>query len=220
MIPAPHYRDIKKIINGEGRGKSFPSKARTVGFVIFNQNFDNPSLTNLIQNLDILNKHSGSYIHFFLCGVSRFGPNNRLGRELGELEGVTLYHNVEALYSFVEALEREIENWSYDLGFDLVLVDIVDIENESCLDFSSTVFFKIDELIKIGIIDSPSELFGKLVKFAKNGNFSSANEFRNKLRQSFGVHWVKALILAIFPKAVGQLARTEAVLGGGASIPE
>jgi len=88
------------------------------------------------------------------------------------------------------------------------------------LDFSSAVFFKIEELIKVGIIERPSELLGKLVKFARDGKFANAVAFREELRRSFGINWLKGLILAMFPKSVGKLARTQAALGGGAALPE
>lgn len=226
MIPAPSYDQMDKILNEEtfklGRGfaEGVPRKTRTVGFILFDQNFGRNSIKDLVGNLDMLNLHSGTDIHFFLCGVSKFGPNNSGAQELGKLNGVTLYHNAKAVYSFVTAFEREIRDWTYDLGFELVLVDVSESGNNRQLDFSSAVFFKVEELIKVGIIDRPSDLLGKLVKFAREGNFENAAAFREELKRVFGMNWLKGLILAMFPKSVGKLARTHAALGGGASLPE
>lgn len=226
MIPAPSYDQIDKILNkesfrlGHGFALGVPSKTKTVGFILFDQSFGRNSIKDLVENLDILDIHSGVDIHFFLCGVSKYGPNDSGAREIGELNGVTLYHNAQAAYSFVKAFEREIPGWNYDLGFELVLVDVLEKENRKTLDFRSSVFFKVEELIKVGIIERPSDLLGKLVKFAREGKFSNAAAFRDELRRVFGINWLKGLILAMFPKSVGKLARTEAALGGGASLPE
>ena len=226
MIPAPSYDQIDRILNeesfrlGNGFAEGVPYKTRTVGFILFDQSFGRASITDVVGNLDMLNIHSGTNIHFFLCGVSKFGPNDGGARELGELEGVTLYHNAEAAYSFARAFEREIPGWSYDLGFELVLVDVLEDGGRKKLDFRSAVFFKVEELIKVGIIERPSDLLGKLVKFSREGKFDNAAAFRDELRRIFGINWLKGLILAMFPKSVGKLARTQAALGGGASLPE
>lgn len=226
MIPAASYKHIDNILNeesfkiGSGFASGLPENSRTVGFILFDQNFGQASITDVVGNLDMLNIHSGSYIHFFLCGVSKFGPNEPGARELGELDGVNLYHNAAALFSFVDAFEKEIPGWKYDLGFELVLVDVVEEMGRKRLNFSSSVYFKVDELIKVGIIERPSDLFGKLVKFSREGKLSNATAFRDELRRAFGVNWLKAMILAMFPKSVGKLTRTEAALGGGASLPD
>ncbi|WP_043948368.1 hypothetical protein [Candidatus Phaeomarinobacter ectocarpi] len=226
MIAAPSYDHIDRILNEEeltsGRRFSLgiPKETGTVGFILFDQNFSRYPITDLVANLDMLHIYSGTDIHFFLCGVSQFGPSESGARELGELNGVTLYHNAEAAYSFVKAFEREIPGWNYDLGFELVLVDVVENNHIRTLDFNSSVFFKVEELIKVGIIERPSELFNKLVKFARDGNLSNAAAFRDELERVFGINWLKGLILAMFPKSVGRLARTKAVLGGSASLPE
>lgn len=226
MIPAPSYDQIDRILNeenfklGQHFAEGVPRKTRTVGFIIFDQNFGRNSIKDLVGNLDMINLHSGTDIHFFLCGISKFGSNDPGARELGEMNGVRLYHNAKAAYSFVKAFEREIPGWNYDLGFELVLVDVVENNNNRRLDFTSAVFFKVEELIKVGIVDRPSDLLGKLVKFAREGKFANAASFRDELRRAFGMNWLKGLILAMFPKSVGKLARTEAALGGGASLPE
>lgn len=225
MIPAPSYDDILKFLNG-GKLNSIPEsifskirEAKTIGFIIFDQNYNRDVLKDLISNLDTLNIHSGTHMHFLLCGVSKFGQNDSNGKLLGKLNGVNLYHNAMAADSFVQVFEREIAGWSYGLGLDLILVDIADNENEKALDFSSAVFFKVEALIEAQIIERPTELVGKLVKFSREGKFTKASDFREELRRMFGINWLKALILAMFPKAVGKLARAEAALGGSAPLP-
>jgi len=226
MIPAPDYDHIDKILNeetfrlGHGFAEGVAKNTKTVGFILFDQAFERKSIEDVIRNLDMLNIHSGTDIHFFLCGVSKFGPNNSGSKEIGILNDVTLYHNAEAAYSFVKAFEKYIPGWEYDLGFDLILIDIIEDQHRNKLNFNSVVFFKVEELMKVGIIERPTELLGKIVKFSREGNFSNAAAFRDELRKVFGINWLKGLILAMFPKSVGKLARTAAALGGGASLRE
>jgi len=226
MIPAPSYNQIDKILNeesfrlGGGIVPGVPRKTRTVGFILFDQSFNRDSIEDFVGNLDMINIHSGTHIHFFLCGVSKYGSNGGGARELGKLNGVVLYHNAEAAHSFVEAFEHNIPGWNYDLGFELVLVDVIENDLHKELDFNSSVFFKIEELIKVGVIDRPSDLFAKIVKFTRQGKFKNAAAFRDELRSLFGINWLKGLIFAMFPESVGRLARTEAALGGSASLPK
>ena len=225
MIPAPSFDHIDKILNEKefklerGIANGLPLTTKTVGFIIFDQNFHRGPIQDLIGNLDMLNLNSGTDLHFFLCGVSRYGKNETGARELGEMNGAHLYHNAQATHSFIEAFEREIPSWSYHMGFDLILIDVKQGDNLRELDFSSAVYFKVEELIKLKIVDRPSELFGKLVKFVRENQVRSAVQFRDELRSMFGINWLKGLILAMFPKHFRKLARAEAVLMGGAATP-
>lgn len=205
---------------GHGFASGFPSKTQTVGFIIFDQNFDRSPVKDVLANLDMLNLHSGTDIHFFLCGISQYGPNDGHAKEVGTLNGVSVYHNARSVHSFISAIENEVPGWHYDYGCELILVDVVEVNGRRSLNFKSAVFFKIEELIKVGIIERPSDLLGKLVKFARESKLSSASAFREELRRLFGINWLKGLILALFPKAVGKLARAEAALGGGSAVPE
>lgn len=226
MIPAPTYDKINKILNGahfedsKGSFISIPPKTNTVGFILFDQSFNRFSVADFAANLNTLHLHSGTNMHFFLCGISMFGAKEPGARELGQLNGAKLYHNANAAHSFVKAFEQKILGWNYDLGFELILVDVLEKEGSKDLDFSSAVFFKVDELIKVGIIERPTQLVGKLVKFSREGKFKNAAAFRNELKVIFGINWVKGLLLAMFPKAIGKLARANAALGGAATGPE
>ena len=226
MIPAPSFDHIDKILNEEvfelerGYANGLPLTTKTVGFIIFDQNFHRGPIQDLIGNLDMINLNSGTDLHFFLCGVSKFGMNEPGAKELGEMNGVHLYHNAQATHSFIEAFEREIPSWSYNMGFDLILIDVKESNNQRNLDFSSAVYLKVEELIKLKIVERPSELLGKLVKFVRESRVRNAAQFRDELRSIFGTNWLKGLILAMFPKHVGKLARAEAVLVGGAATPD
>ena len=226
MVPAPSFEHLERLLNEEtiqlehGFAEGIPRETKTVGFIVFDQNFSRSPIRDLVENLDMLHRHSGTHMHFFLCGVSKFGPNDRTARELGKLNGVPLYHSASAAGSFITAFEREIPNWRYNLGFDLILVDVAETDGGRRLDYSSAVYFRIEELIKQGIIDRPSELLGKLVKFVRDSGVENAAGFKDELKSVFETNWLKALILAMFPKHVGKLARAEAVLGGGAAVPK
>ena len=226
MIPAPSFNHIHKILNEEtfelerGIAKGLPLTTKTVGFIIFDQNFCLPPIQDLIGNLDMINLNSGVDLHFFLCGVSKYGMNEPGAKELGEMNGVKLYHNAQATHSFIEAFKRAIPGWDYNLGLDLILIDVKECNNQRNLDFSSAVYLKIEELIKLKIVERPSELLGKLVKFVRDGRVRNAAQFRDELRSIFGTNWLKAVILAMFPKHVGKLARAEAVFVGGTATPD
>ena len=226
MIPAPSYEHIDNLLNlesfsvGHGFASGFPSKTRTVGFILFDQNFDRSPIKDVMSNLDMLNLHSGTDIHFFLCGISQYGSNDEHAKEVGTLNGVSVYHNAKSVHSFIRAFAEQIPRWNYEYGCELILVDVKENEGRRSLNFETAVFFKIEQLIKVGVIGRPSDLLGKLIKFSRESKLSSASDFREELRRLFGINWLKGLILALFPKAVGKLARAEAALWGGSALPD
>lgn len=226
MIPAPHYDNIDQLLNqedlfmNEGFLKGFPKNSQTVGFIIFDQNFERGPVIDFIKNIDMINQHSGSDFYFFMCGISRFGKNENGARHIGEMDGVPLYHNPQYLQSFINAFQDNIPGWSYNFGLDIILIDIINDGNFKRLDYSSVIFFHIDELINSGIIDRPPQLIGKIIKLSREGRCGNAAAFRNELKLTFGVNWFKGLILALFPAHIGKLARAQAALGGGTPLPE
>ncbi|WP_304075434.1 hypothetical protein [Maricaulis maris] len=221
MIPALSYADVELFLNQEsfqtqnGFAKGLPSTANTVGFVLFDQNFDREPVADVVRNLDMLNQHSDTSIHFFLCGISKFGRSEGSAKKVGVLDNTPLFHNASAALSFAREFERRIPGWNYNLGFDLILIDVKSDDEYRTLDFDKPISFRVEELIRIEVIERPTELFGKLIKFARDGEFESAARLRNHLREVFGLNWFKGLVVTLFPKAVGKLARAEAVLRGG-----
>lgn len=221
MIPALSYADVDQFLNNEsfrahnGFAEGLPSTASTVGFVLFDQNFEREPVTDIVRNLDMLNQHSGTAIHFFLCGISKFGRSEASAKNVGVLDNTRLFHNASAALSFAGEFKRRIPDWDYNLGFDLILIDVKSDGGHRTLDFDTPISFRVEELIKIGAIDRPTELFGKLIKFARDGEFESAARLRNHLREVFGLNWFMGLVVALFPKAVGELARAESVFRGG-----
>lgn len=225
MLPAPSYDHIDNILNEEsfmldrGIAEGLPRATQTVGFILLDQNFHRDPLLDLISNLDMLNSYSESDLHFFLCGVSKFGMNENGAKDLGRIDGVQCFHNAQAALSFVKAFRREIPGWNYNMGLDLVLIDVSERNHRRCLNFSSAVYLKIDEVIRVGIVERPSELLGKLITFVQDGKVANAVEFRNELRGISRRNWLKDFFLAMFPDHVGTLARTDAILFGGATTP-
>ena len=182
MIPTASFDQIDGLLNNEqvqlqsGIAEGFPLKTRTVGFLVFDQNYVRGPIRDLVGNLDMLNVHSGTYMHFFLCGVSRYGANEGGAKDLGEVGGVPLYHNAQARYSFIEAFECGIPGWHHQMGFDLVLVDVKEDGAQRVLDFSKAIYFRVDELIKQNVVERPSDLLGKLIKFAREGRLTGARQ--------------------------------------------
>ena len=227
MIPAPLFCYIERMLNDEtiqledGIAEGFPLETRTIGFLVFDQNYSRCPIQDLVGNLDMLNAHSGTHLHFFLCGVSKYGMNEKGDKYLGKMDGVRLYHNARAANSFIEAFRRNIPGWHYDMGLDLVLVDVrEDNRNQRELDFSGAVYFRVEELIKQKIVDRPSELLGKFIKFASEDRFASAAEFRGELTRQYGTQWLQGFLLAMFPKHVRKLMRAGTTLLGGTAAPD
>lgn len=104
------------------------------------------------------------------------------------------------------------------MASDLIIIDVRLHDGRKQLDFSSAIFLKVEELIKLGIFDRTTELLSKLIELTKAQRISTARDFREELRGGFGIDWIKALVLSMFPAAVTKLARTEAVLGGGTAL--
>lgn len=225
MIPAPHYDNIDQLLNQDnvfmnaGFSEGFPRNSQTVGFIIFDQNFERDPVVDFIRNIDMINQHSGSDFYFFMCGISRFGRNENGARQIGEMDGVPLYHNPQSLQSFISAFQNNIQEWSYNFGFDIILIDIITDREHRKLDYSSVIFFHIDELINAQIINRPSQLIGKIIRLSREGKCSNAAAFRREFKITFGVNWFKSLILALFPAQIGKLARAQAALGGGTPLP-
>jgi hypothetical protein len=227
MIPAPSYRHLQMLLNedypeiGGYPVSGIPPNRSLVGFLVFDQNIAREPVSDFLENIDMLNEHSGDLVHFFLCGVSRYGYNNgQSHKEIGTLGGATLYHNSPAAMSFIRGFEESIPGWKYEMGVDLILIDVMQVDRERRLDFQSAIYFKVEELIKLGIVDRTSEFLGKIIRFVRSSPDRGTRAFSASLKKEFGVNWFKAMILALFPGAVGKLARGQAVLGGGAALPD
>jgi hypothetical protein len=198
-----------------------PSDRNLIGFVLFDQNFSRDPISDFLSNIDMLNTYSGKYVHFFLCGVSFYGSNQYdTSKEIGRIGGKFIYHNSGAAMSFVTAFQDNISSWEYDFGVELILIDVVSVDGRRRLDFDSAIYFKVEELIKLKIIDRTSQLLGKLIRLVQTSEVRTSRDFLGHLKGQFGINWFKGLVLALFPKAVGKLARGQAVLGGGAALAE
>ena len=137
MIPAPDYSHIQAILNDErfdvGRHpvSGIPAGRNVLGFIFFDQNIKRDPVSDFLDNINLLNEHSGDVIHFFLPGVSLFGPNEGdNSKKIGEIHGVSAYHNARAFMSFVGEFERRIPKWKYNFGVDLVLMDVIEINGK------------------------------------------------------------------------------------------
>jgi hypothetical protein len=120
--------------------------------------------------------------------------------------------------SFKDEFEKRIPRWKYDFGVDIVLLDAVATDGRRTLDFSSAIFFKVEEFIELKIVDRTSQLLGKIVKFRREEKMATAKDAKLLFQEQFGVNWFKGLILALFPKSIQQMAKAQAVLGGGSAI--
>jgi len=194
--------------------KAYP---RTATF--FDQSVKRQPVSDFLDNINLLNENSGSLIHFFLHGVSLYGPNEGdHAMALGEIHGTSAYHNAKAFMSFKKEFEKRIPQWKYNFGVDIVLVDVIKIHGKRTLDFKSAIFSKVDEFIQLKIVDRTTELLGKIIKFRREANLATAKDAKLLLQEEFGINWFKGLVLALFPKSIQQMAKAQAVLGGGSAL--
>lgn len=220
MIPAPSYEDVDALLNkstieiGGHPIPGVPQNARTVCFLLFDQNYDAKCINDMLANLDFLHCRSGENMYFFLCGVSQYGANSKTVRSLGTLQGAELYHNAEATESFAKTFRKEIDGYRHKVGLDLVLVDIRGESPNRNLDFDSSIYLNLDKLVDLDIAKSPSEIIDSLSEFSGAGKLYTAASFRDEMKAKAGINWIKEFILSIFPNAVKKLAQTQAALGG------
>jgi hypothetical protein len=225
MIPAPSFEYIDHILNddffevGHHPAKGIKKNNNVVGFVFFDQNFKRAPISDFIENIDLLNKHSGKNIHFFLPGISLYGVNSgEKSKEIGCLNNAPIFHNAKAFNSFRVEFEHRIPSWRYGYGVDIVLIDVVEVDGLRKLDFESAIFFKVEEFIREGIVNKTSELIGKIIKYRTDSGLHRVREIQNAMTSAFREDWIKALILSIFPKSISSLARGQAVLAGGRAV--
>lgn len=225
MLPAPGYKYIEAILNEEtfdvGRycAHGIPVERSVVGFVFFDQNLSRDPVDDFLSNIDLLNEYSGNYIHFFLPGVSYFAANEgENGVLVGQVSGNPAFHNAAAFTSFKDEFEKRIPEWNYEYGVDVVLMDVIEVDGRRVLDFSSAIFFKVEEFIHLGIVERTSQLLQKIIKFQRDSKLICSKDARVLLGNEFGKNWFKGLVLGLFPNSIQELARAQAVLGGGSAL--
>lgn len=184
-----------------------------------------PVVAILISNLDATDRHSKAirenfhlldilsdkHFHFFCPGVSVFGSKEQ-STSFATIEREDLYFEPRAFATFVREIGNRVSHWKYDFGTDLLLIDI---GPDGAPLYGQSMFFHIDAVVDAGLCNSSAQFCGKIASFVKNGDARSASEIQSLLSEQFGVDWFKAMILGIFPKAVGKLARGVSALGGG-----
>ncbi len=225
MLPAPDYKYIDAILNeawfdvGHHRAQGIPAGRNVIGFIFFDQSVKRPPVSDFLDNINLLNEHSGSPIHFFLPGVSLYETNEGdHAVALGEIQGTPAYHNAKAFMSFKKEFEERIPQWKYNFGVDIVLVDAIHIDGRRTLDFNSAIFFKVEEFIHLKIVGRTTELLGKIIEFRREEKLATAKDAKLLLEEQFGINWFKGLVLALFPKSLQQMAKAQAVLGGGSAL--
>ena len=74
MVPAPSYEHIDLVLNsdsfkvGGGYAHGIGRDRKLVAFVFFDQNFARPPVDDFVQNIELMNRHSGT----LGCGPNKF----------------------------------------------------------------------------------------------------------------------------------------------------
>lgn len=220
MIPAPYYNDLKVLLNDPSYtikgcpAPGLPLGVKTIGFILFDQNYERANIKDLLCNLDSLNLHTGFDIHFLLCGASWYGKNDPKAIKIGTIEGASVYHSARAVKSYRDEFSKKIPGFEDKVSFQLVLVDVQGEPGSLSLDFPSGIYFNIDDLIKANVVDTPTDLINKFVEVSRKNNLANAASFREDLKVRNGTNWLKEMVLSIFPPFVERMAKSTSAIEG------
>ena len=140
----------------------------SMGCILLAPKFDKKGYEEIIQRLEYLNRRSGQNLHFYCAGYGAYW-NAEYAPDMEKLNVSKLYNSEKIPWAFsqsffadfVTELENET-NWTYSGGTEIIVLD-------KDLEFTNCIVFKIDEMIKDTIIESPNEIIEALIQQSKKG---------------------------------------------------
>lgn len=217
MVPALAIDSFEELLRNRevpgsrGTRTGWQDSPPVVAILVANLQASDRHSTAIRESFHLLDVLSDKHFHFFCPGVAVFGSNER-STSFATIDSENLYFEPRAFANFVGELSSRIRHWKYDFGTDLILVDISP-DGEPMYD--QAMFFHVDAVVDAGLCSSSAQFCGKIASFVRNGDAGTASDIQKLLSEQFGVNWFKAMILGLFPKAVGKLARGVSALGGG-----
>lgn len=157
MIVAP---SIEQILKEKRRNP------KAICCILFAPKFVSSGFNNIISRFGYLDKRTGENLNVYCIGYGsywndEYAPDREDAGIVKHSDGekINVQFSQEKFAECVEKLE-EITSWKYSGGTELILLN-------SDFDFSNCIIFRIDEMIKDGIIDFPGELFEALVRISR-----------------------------------------------------
>lgn len=141
--------------------------------ILFAPKFAKLGYEEIVKRFGYLDRRAGENLHIYCTGYGaywndHYAPDREdVGIAKYDYEYQTEFKwqfSQKLFADFVDELERET-SWRYSGGTELILLN-------SDADFSNCIIFKLDEMIKDKIIDSPAEIFEALIQHSRLDNSS------------------------------------------------
>mgnify|MGYP006431350827 CR=1 FL=1 len=195
MIEAPFFKNVKKNIQKKGD---------PLCCILFAPTFDKISESDILPRLQYLNSRAGVNIDFYCVGY--MGHANKSDfPDMKEL-GVSKYKDDKEIpwsfsqskfSEFVDEMEKST-SWKYSGGTELVILD-------SHANFSNTIVFKVDKMIKDGAIDNVNELLEALIQHSRKDIKTIEKFSLNGLGEKSSEILVES-IMKLLPKGLKSLS--------------
>jgi len=193
MLEAP---DLKAVRN------DMLQHPETICCILLAPKFSKLGFENIVLRFGYLDYRTGEDIHFYCAGYGGYWSKKSVpdmvdigvGKYVGGTE-IPWAFSQKLFATFVDELEKET-SWKYSGDSEIIILD-------PKVGFSGCIIFKLDTMIKDGIINNPGELFEALIQHARNHR--GVNKFSLKgIERISGEETVKA-VLALLPKPFENL---------------
>ena len=193
MIGAIEYEDMLEDI----REANLPED--TIGILIARPTFETGK--TILEDLPYYHHLTGKYINFYLPGYGAYWPVSEYPdkKDVIKIDNVTWSFSNKRFVDFVSTMESNT-TWKYSGESELILVKC----EKGHIDYSETLVFKLDDMIKDKIISSVSSLITSLTRITKETNELSSiygkrtlGEIKNLISDEFDClspHWLKVMI--------------------------
>ena len=185
------------------------NKVKMVG-ILFCQPSHKLSKEQIINNLGYYHHRSGSNIDFYCSGYGAYWDITEYPdmQKVCTVNGTDWYFSPFAFNKFREDMEKR-SKWRYEGEVDLLLVNAKLERNDKhiCLDMTSAIDCKLEEMIRIGTITSVMSFFEDIFQYAEKQNGKDSTwGFSDKLGASHAGSALKRFVLSLLPGDLGKEA--------------
>jgi len=157
MIEAPSFRKVEKRIK---------EKKDPICCILFSPTFDKISEKDIIPRFVYLDNRAGENIDFYCVGYMGYANKTEFPdmKEIGVSKfkdggEIPWSFSQKKFSEFVDEMENNT-SWRYSGGTELVILD-------SNADFSNTIIFKVDKMLKDEAIDNVNEILEALIQYSR-----------------------------------------------------
>lgn len=186
MVPTPSYDDLNRMFNEdrprtpEGFLVTVDEIIDTIAFIFISPDIGDRMISSLSNSIHNLHHDSGRKFHFLLPGISKYSGD----KVVSNIDGWDLYYQTRKFIEFCREFENRIPNWKYDYGIDLILIDLIGRKPDRNLDFDSAEIIKVDQAVRLGLVSSPAQLLGRVIRISSEGAIGAAS-MRTQLEQTY-----------------------------------